>query len=83
MEQLKTKISLTDEQMAKIKSGHEASRQQVQQLKENTQMSAVEKKEQLVALRKQNRENFLSMLTPEQKTRFEELKKNHHRKSVK
>lgn len=75
LEWMQFKLKLTDAQMADIKKRREATRIQVQKLKEDQKLTPIEKREKVLALRKQNKEAFESTLTPTQKATLEGMKK--------
>ncbi|MEO7768748.1 MAG: hypothetical protein ABIS01_15060 [Ferruginibacter sp.] len=75
LEKMKTKLNLSDDQVAKIKADRETSKAKVKAVMENNQISQAEKKEQLMALRQAQKNNFKQVLTPEQINKMEALKK--------
>ncbi|MCW3090755.1 MAG: hypothetical protein JWP81_1824 [Ferruginibacter sp.] len=75
LESMKTNLNLSDDQVAKIKANHEASQAKAKTIFENSQLTPAEKKEQLMAMRKEQKESFKQVLTPEQINKMEELKK--------
>jgi periplasmic protein CpxP/Spy len=79
---LKSKMNLSDGQMAKIKSGREARQKELLQLKQDNSLGHLEKKGKIKELRKKNKEALMALLTPEQKTTLEELKKNRQHKKM-
>ena len=72
---MKAKLNLSDDQVAKLQSSRQATRDQFKAIKDNSQLSRSQKKEQLMALREQTKNNFKSILTPEQISKMEEMKK--------
>lgn len=75
LDKLKTSLNLSDDQFAKIKANREASQAKMKVIRENEQLSMSEKKEQLMALGKEQKENFKQVLTPDQISKMEEMKK--------
>ncbi len=76
LDKMKTNLNLSDEQVAKINSARKATRAQLKAIKENEQLSRTQRKEQLMALKEQNKNNLKSILTTEQLNKMEEMKKN-------
>jgi Spy/CpxP family protein refolding chaperone len=76
LDKMKTNLNLSDDQVAKINAARQATHAQSKAIKENDQLSRTEKKEQLIALKEQNKNSFKSILTPEQISKLEEMKKN-------
>lgn len=76
LDKMKTSLNLSDEQVAKINAARQATHAQLKAIKENDQFSRTQKKEQLIALKEQNKNSFKSILTPEQIGKLEEMKKN-------
>lgn len=76
LDKMKTKLNLSDDQFAKIKAGSETIHAKAKAIRENDQLSRTEKKEQLMALKAETQTNLKSILTPEQISKIEELKKN-------
>jgi Spy/CpxP family protein refolding chaperone len=75
LDSLKAKLDLTDEQVSKIRAGHEALRAKAKLIRENTQLSQSEKKEQLTALRKEQKATLQQVLTPGQAEKMEQIRK--------
>ncbi|MEO6547248.1 MAG: hypothetical protein ABIN94_04590 [Ferruginibacter sp.] len=75
LEKMKAKLNLSDEQVATIKSNREAGKAKVKAIRENTQLTAAEKKDQLMAIRKAQKDSFKQVLTPEQINKMEDLRK--------
>ena len=72
---MKSRLNLSDEQVTKIKATHEAAMAKAIAIRENNQLSPDEKKQQLMSLRQEQRNNITQVLTPEQITKMEEMKK--------
>jgi Spy/CpxP family protein refolding chaperone len=74
MEKMKTNLSLTDEQVMKIKEQQQSMLQQEKAIKEDTTLSREQKREQFLSLHKTYKDNVNSILTPEQIKKREELR---------
>ena len=81
MDRMKTNLNLSDAQMNQLKTNREASQAKVKAIKENDQLSQSQKKQQLMALKENQKKNLNQVLTPEQMSKMEEMKKNHTEKS--
>ena len=77
MDKMKTNLNLTDEQVTKLKAQQAANRSKAEQIKNNQSLSREQKKEQMMALKTQAKEQQNKILTPEQLKKKEEMKKNH------
>ena len=73
MERLKIRLSLTDEQVAKLKAGQESLRAQMKSIHENTDLLPQQKMEQLKDLAAKRKDSFKSVLTPEQLSKLQEM----------
>lgn len=76
LDKMKTKLNLSNDQVAKIKRSREDIHNQSKDIRDNDQLSRTEKKEKLMVLKEQTQNNLKSILTPEQINKIEELKKN-------
>lgn len=76
MKKMKTDLSLTDEQVSKIKEQKNNSISQAKAIKENNSLTEEQKKEQLMNLRKSGKENMNNILTAEQLKKKEEMRNN-------
>ena len=76
LDKMKTNLNLSDEQVNKINAATQTTHTQLRTIKENDQLSRIQKKEQLLALKEQNKNSLKTILTPEQFNKFEEMKKN-------
>lgn len=74
MGNLKSELGLTDEQLAKIKSGSETFRQRAKAIQENQSLSQDQKKAQMDALQKDREASFKSFLTAEQIIKLNAMK---------
>lgn len=77
MERLKLRLSLSDDQVARIKSGQESLHNQLKAIRENDNLLPQQKREQVKDLMSKNKDIVKSVLTPEQQTKFDEM--NRHR----
>lgn len=68
---MKTDLNLSDEQSAKMKTLHEATRKKIKTIKEDPSLTDDEKKQQVMSAFKQQREDMKSILTPEQVKKLE------------
>ena len=83
LDKMKTSLGLSEDQVTKIKSSREASHAKAMAIKENIQLSQTEKKEQLMALKEEQKNSFKQLLTPEQNAKLEERKKARMEKTTK
>jgi Spy/CpxP family protein refolding chaperone len=77
LDKMKTNLSLTDEQVAKLKNQRAATMAKAEKIKSNESLSREQKKAQMMALKTQAKEQHNKILTPEQLKKKEEMKKNH------
>jgi Spy/CpxP family protein refolding chaperone len=63
---LKTKLGLTDDQAAKLKTSREGFREKVKAIRTDSKLSDAQKKEQVQALAKSHHESLKNVLTAEQ-----------------
>lgn len=73
MERLKLRLSLSDDQVAKIKAGQADLHAQAKSIHENDNLLPQEKMEQMKGLMAKRKDVFKSVLTPEQFSKFEEM----------
>ena len=84
LDKMKTNLNLTDEQVTKLKAQQAANRAKAEQIKNNESLSREQKKEQMMALKTQAKDQYNKIFTPEQLKKKEEMKKNRgDRSSVK
>ena len=76
MERLKLTLGLSDDQVAKIKSNQEALHNKIKTIHENEALLPEQKKEQMKSLMEQRKDIVKSVLTPEQQTKADSLRKN-------
>ncbi|HEV2483886.1 MAG TPA: hypothetical protein VGS79_29685 [Puia sp.] len=73
LERLKLRLNLTDDQVARIKTGTENLHNQVKAIHENDNLLPQQKREQMKALLAKRNDTFKSVLTPEQYSQFEKM----------
>jgi len=73
MERLKLRLKLSDDQVARIKTGQADLRTQFKSIHENDNLLPQEKMEQMKGLMAKRKDVFKSVLTPEQFTQFEQM----------
>ena len=69
-------LNLTDAQKTQMKANHEEMNGKMDKIRQDASLSEDQKKSQMEALRGEQRQKMESILTPEQKTKFEEIRKN-------
>lgn len=74
MERMSSKLNLSSEQLSKLKSQHEATKQQLMALKQNETYTREQKKEMMKELIQKNKESFAASLTEAQKKQLDEMK---------
>ena len=70
-------LNLTPEQKADLKSIRENERQQAQAIKNDTSLTAEQKKAKFKELRKSSHEQMMAKLTPDQQKKLKEMRKEH------
>ena len=75
IDKLKAELNLTDEQVATIKANRQAIRTKVQAIIQNDSLSRTDKKEQLVSIKDANKGSMKTILTADQYTKWQELRK--------
>jgi len=78
MERLKIHLSLTDDQVAKIKSGQEELKSKFKTIHENDNLLPQQKMEQMKDLMAKRKDVYKSVLTPEQFSKFEQMSQRRH-----
>ena len=73
LERLRLNLNLTDDQVARIKAGQRDLRTRAHAIHENDNLLPQEKHEQMKALMATRNDNFKSILTPEQYTKFQQM----------
>jgi len=76
MEKMKQKLALSDDQVTKINAQREAYKTKFETIKNNQSLSMDEKKAQMKSIREEKRNNFKSLLTPDQVKKMEEMKQS-------
>jgi periplasmic protein CpxP/Spy len=76
LEKMKADLSLTDEQVAKIRDQRNNSKAQAKAIRENSSLTEEKKKEQLMNLMKSSKESMNGILTAEQLKKKEEMRNN-------
>ena len=77
LDKMKTNLNLTDEQVAKLKAQHTANHAKAGQIKNNGLLSREQKKEQLMILKAEAKEQRNKIFTAEQWEKIGEMKKTH------
>jgi Spy/CpxP family protein refolding chaperone len=75
LERMKIKLNLTDQQEATIKSKEQNLRTQMRAIRENDNLMAYQKMEQMKSLAEKHKAEIKSVLTPEQQTQFDNMHK--------
>jgi hypothetical protein len=84
LDKMKTNLNLTDEQAAKLKTQRAATMARAEQIKNNESLGREQKKEQMMALKTEARDQRNKIFTPDQRKKMEEMKQNRgHRPGVK
>ena len=81
MDKMKTNLGLSDDQVSKLKAQREANHAKAEKIKSNESLSQEQKKEQMMALKNDAKEQNKKIFTPDQLKKMEEMKKNHEGKS--
>lgn len=76
MEQMKTKLGLTDDQSAKLKTSQQGFREKMKAIHSDSKLTTEQKKEQVKSLAKEQRESMKSILTPEQMEKLKSGRKH-------
>jgi Spy/CpxP family protein refolding chaperone len=74
LEKMKMRLGLTDDQVTNIKADRKDFHQKMMAIKENENLSRSERKEQMTALKEQNKDGIKKFLTPEQIKKMEAAK---------
>jgi hypothetical protein len=80
LERMKTELSLTDDQVAKLKIQDENTRSQMKAIRDNESLDHSAKREQMMALMNTAKEQRKAVLTQDQLKKMEESKKDHKNK---
>ena len=76
LDKMKTTLNLTDDQVTKQKAQRDVSKARFENIKSNESLSREQKKEQMMTLKAQAKEQHNKIFTPEQLKKKEEMKKN-------
>ena len=76
-EKFAKELNLTADQQAELKSIRENMRQQAQAIKNDSSLTADQKKAKFKELRKSTHEQMMAKLTPDQQAKFKEMRKEH------
>jgi hypothetical protein len=79
LERLRLNLNLTDDQVSQIKASQQNLRNQTQAIRDNDNLLPQEKHEQIKALMTARNDNFKTILTPDQYTKFQQMMSHHHR----
>lgn len=74
MAEMKTKLNLTNEQVAKMNSQRNAFKSKAAAIKNDQSLTQEQKKDQFMTLRKEQKENFKNILTEAQQKKLEDRK---------
>lgn len=80
IDRLKEKLSLTDAQVATLKTNQEVNKAKMEAIVKNENLAREDKKQQLMALRGEMKKGMDDVLTTEQKAKMEELRKDRSEK---
>ena len=83
MDKMKTALGLSDEQSAKIKTLQADTRSKIKAIRENQTLSDDQKKQQVMASIKDQRESMHKILTPEQLKKMESMRSKHMNREAK
>ncbi len=83
MAEMKTKLSLTDDQVKKLNAQHEALEIKMKAIREDQSLNQESRKEKMTTLRKQSEEERNKVLTSEQLKKLEELRKDRNDDNLK
>jgi periplasmic protein CpxP/Spy len=79
---LKEKLSLTDDQAAKLKAQNEATHSKMKSIRDDQSLSIDQKKIQMKAIKEASKNDRKSILTAEQVKKMDELKKEAHNRKA-
>ena len=77
MQMMKKELNVTDAQSARLKEVNKTYRNKIVEVRKNTSLDESARKEQMISLRKQQKEEINSILTVEQQTKLKELRSSH------
>ena len=81
MDKMKTHLNLTDDQVSKLKAQRSNIHIKAENIKNNESLSREQKKQQVIALKIEAKDQHSKILTPEQLKKKEEMRKNHNGKA--
>jgi len=81
LDKMKTKLGLTDAQIAQMKAQRESMQTKFKAIMENESLSREQKREQFMALKAEAKEQHKKIFTEEQLKKMEEMKKKHSEKT--
>ena len=81
LDKMKTNLNLSDEQVTKLKTQRAATHAKAEKIKNNESLSREQKKEQMMALKSEAKDQHKKIFTLEQLKKREEMKKNYGNKS--
>ena len=76
-EKFAKELNLTPDQQAELKSIRENMKQQAQAIKNDSSLTADQKKAKFKELRESSHEQMMAKLTPDQQAKFKEMRKEH------
>lgn len=76
LDNMKSSLSLTDDQVTKIKAIYEETRPAMQALRDDSSLSQDDRRAKMREIRDQINEKVGAVLTPEQKTKWEEQRRS-------
>lgn len=82
LDKMKTELGLTDQQVTQMRSQREAMQSRFKAIRENESLSREQKKERLMSLKAEAKEQHKKIFTPEQQKKVEEMKKKHFDKNT-
>ena len=82
LDKMKTELGLTEQQVAQMKSQREKMHSKLKAIKENESLTREQKRDQLMTLRSEAKEQHKKILTPDQQKKMEEMKKKHFEKTL-
>jgi hypothetical protein len=78
LERLRLQLNLTDDQVTQIKAGQQNLRNQTQAIRDNDNLLPQEKRQQIKALMTARNDNFKTILTADQYSKFQRMKNRRH-----
>ena len=79
LEKMKQELNLTDQQVSQLQSSQQATKAKMDAINSNSSLDATAKKKQLHTLREEMKNNLEQVLTPEQKEKWQGMKKDKSR----